>query len=252
MTNEDKVTETKVQGLISNANYNMKKQKLVLFINNRLVHSASIAKAIETVYAAYLPKHTHPFVYLSLLMPTRNVDVNVHPTKREVHFLNEEAVVEFVTQSLEQTLGNANASRVFYTLPLLDSVPHDSAVAPKNRTSPHKTPQKACQQINSIDNQHDQANTVADNNDADNDEQDQERKDGQNPNETTGHHANKSTQNTATMTTITTTKHDLHVEGKTHICIHIHDTHKQAGRQAGSSIFHLCLLQVIYMTFFFA
>ena len=36
------------------------------------------------MYGSYLPKHTHPFVYLSITMDPGTIDVNVHPTKREV------------------------------------------------------------------------------------------------------------------------------------------------------------------------
>ena len=62
----------------------MKKMVLLLFINHRLVESTSIKRAVEQAYAVYLPKQMHPFVYLSLEINPRNVDVNVHPTKREV------------------------------------------------------------------------------------------------------------------------------------------------------------------------
>lgn len=46
--------------------------------------SSAIKKVIDGVYANILPNNTHPFVYLSLEMPPEHLDVNVHPTKREV------------------------------------------------------------------------------------------------------------------------------------------------------------------------
>ncbi|GFY24499.1 DNA mismatch repair protein Mlh1 [Trichonephila clavipes] len=61
---EDKKLKFKAKGLISNANYSVKKCTFLLFINNRLVQSSQMRKAIESVYAAYLPKNMHPFLYL--------------------------------------------------------------------------------------------------------------------------------------------------------------------------------------------
>jgi DNA mismatch repair protein MLH1 len=48
------------------------------------VDSLAIRKTVEAVYAPILPNGTHPFIYLSIEMPPEHVDVNVHPTKREV------------------------------------------------------------------------------------------------------------------------------------------------------------------------
>lgn len=53
-------------GRISNANYSHRKAIYIFFINNRLVECPSIRKTIETVYSEILPRHTYPFVYLSI------------------------------------------------------------------------------------------------------------------------------------------------------------------------------------------
>ncbi|XP_073079735.1 DNA mismatch repair protein Mlh1 isoform X1 [Manis javanica] len=116
---EDKTLAFKMNGYISNANYSVKKCIFLLFINHRLVESSSLRKAIETVYAAYLPKNTHPFLYLSLEISPQNVDVNVHPTKHEVHFLHEDSILERVQRHIESRLLGANSSRMYFTQTLL-------------------------------------------------------------------------------------------------------------------------------------
>ena len=93
---EDKSLKFKINGYMTNANYNVKKMNFLLFINHRLVESTALKKAIEMVYGAYLPKGTYPFVYLSLEIAPENVDVNVHPTKHEVHFLHQDEIIEKV------------------------------------------------------------------------------------------------------------------------------------------------------------
>ncbi|XP_060678880.1 DNA mismatch repair protein Mlh1 isoform X2 [Hemiscyllium ocellatum] len=108
-----------MKGYISNANYSVKKCIFLLFINHRLVESTALRKAIETVYAAYLPKNTHPFLYLSLEILPQNVDVNVHPTKHEVHFLHEDSIIESVQQHIESKLLGSNSSRTYFTQTLL-------------------------------------------------------------------------------------------------------------------------------------
>lgn len=102
-----------LMGYVSNANYGTKKFTFILFINNRLVTCSSIKRAIDSVYSRYLPKNSFPFVYLSLHMPPQNIDVNVHPTKKEVQFLNEELIAELVSSVCERALAGANRSRVF-------------------------------------------------------------------------------------------------------------------------------------------
>lgn len=129
---EDKTLAFKMNGYISNANYSVKKCIFLLFINHRLVESAALKKAIEAVYAAYLPKNTHPFLYLSLEISPQNVDVNVHPTKHEVHFLHEESILERVQQHIESKLLGSNSSRMYFTQTLLPGLAGPSGEAVKS------------------------------------------------------------------------------------------------------------------------
>ncbi|XP_023331034.1 DNA mismatch repair protein Mlh1 isoform X2 [Eurytemora carolleeae] len=116
---EDSRYKFQVKGWVSNVNYSVKKMVFLLFINHRLVDSTALRKSIETVYASYLPKGMSPFIYLSLEIAACNVDVNVHPTKHEVFFLHQDAIIEKIQQGLEEKLLNSNASRTFYTQKLL-------------------------------------------------------------------------------------------------------------------------------------
>eukprot|EP00644_Phytophthora_capsici_P013599 jgi/Phyca11/117466/e_gw1.33.11.1 len=127
-----------VRGYISNANYHLKKSNFILFINDRLVECPPLKRACEYVYSLYLPKSTHPFIYLSMELPPRNIDVNVHPTKREVHFLHEEDIVDSISQAIEKRLKGSNESRSFSVQPIttmmgISSVKSDDISAKQRR-----------------------------------------------------------------------------------------------------------------------
>ncbi|XP_073722120.1 DNA mismatch repair protein Mlh1-like [Misgurnus anguillicaudatus] len=126
---EDQKLAFKLKGYISNANYSVKKCILILFINHRLVESSALKKSIETVYSAYLPKNTHPFLYLSLEIAPQNIDVNVHPTKHEVHFLHEDCIIESVQKHIESKLLGSNSSRTYFTQTLLPGLSASTSVA---------------------------------------------------------------------------------------------------------------------------
>ncbi|KAI0646384.1 DNA mismatch repair protein MutL [Trametes meyenii] len=97
----------------TNANYQAKKMTLLLFINHRLVESSRIKRALEAVYNGILAKGASPFIYLSLQIDPRSVDVNVHPTKKEVHFLNEDTIIERIADVVQEALIGQSQSRVF-------------------------------------------------------------------------------------------------------------------------------------------
>ncbi|VEU22867.1 DEKNAAC103958 [Brettanomyces naardenensis] len=103
-------------GYVTNSNYENKKSiRPVIFINNRLVACDPLRRAINQLYTTYLPKGHKPFIYLALEIDPKDVDVNVHPTKREVRFLNEEEIIERISSGIEAKLSSLDSSRKFLT-----------------------------------------------------------------------------------------------------------------------------------------
>jgi DNA mismatch repair protein MLH1 len=137
----------KAQGWISNANYSVKKTSFILFINHRAVESSAIKRAMEQMYATFLPKGGHPFVYLSLEIEPHRVDVNVHPTKREVNFLHEDEIIETLCDEARTSLGNIDTSRTFMTQTLLPNARIYASRTSGTATPPpahlHRTPGSA-------------------------------------------------------------------------------------------------------------
>lgn len=129
----------KAQGWATNANYSIKKTTLLLFINHRCVESSNIRKAIEQTYTAFLPKNGHPFVYLSLEIDPQRVDVNIHPTKREVNFLNEDEIIQAVCEHIRSKLAAVDTSRTFMTQTLLPGGPWTTS-APQRQQDVDATP----------------------------------------------------------------------------------------------------------------
>ncbi|XP_037075337.1 DNA mismatch repair protein Mlh1-like [Pollicipes pollicipes] len=119
VTLEEASLKLKVDGYVSNVNYSAKKFTMLLFINHRLVESTALRKALEQVYGAFLPRHAQPFVYLSLQLSPDTVDVNVHPTKNQVHFLHEDRIIELIQKKVDSVLLGTSAARTFYTQTLL-------------------------------------------------------------------------------------------------------------------------------------
>ncbi|MDJ0626307.1 MAG: DNA mismatch repair endonuclease MutL [Candidatus Caenarcaniphilales bacterium] len=80
------------------------KRAIISFVNNRVVKCEIIQKAIRAVYKGFLPSGKYPRIILSLTLPSNEVDVNVHPTKKEVRYIKPQIVYQLIQNSLEKHL----------------------------------------------------------------------------------------------------------------------------------------------------
>lgn len=74
------------------------------YINGRYVKSQMISKAIEDAYKDFTMQHKYPFTVLHLEVKGDLLDVNVHPTKMEVRFGNQQEVYNFLCEAIGKSL----------------------------------------------------------------------------------------------------------------------------------------------------
>jgi len=86
-----------------------------VFVNGRIVRDRTIAHAIQQAYAAATIKERSPEVHLFIELPPDRVDVNVHPTKAEVRFLDQGLVHEVLRRAVVDALGHATAPELVLT-----------------------------------------------------------------------------------------------------------------------------------------
>ncbi len=136
------------------------------YINGRYVKSGIINKAIEEAYKAYTMTHRYPFTAIHLSIPGEFIDVNVHPTKMEIRFRNNDEVYGAVYHSIKDMLAGK------------ELIPQVSLVEEKEEVKridnvPEPFEKKRLQEINTmvkskrstnVDNQIPKHTTVIDNN----------------------------------------------------------------------------------------
>ncbi|MBW0505434.1 hypothetical protein O181_045149 [Austropuccinia psidii MF-1] len=116
---KDKKLDYHVDAYFSSPNYNAKKPITMIFINNRLVDCSPLRKSLEITYAAIIPKGNYAFIYISIQIPPERVDPNVHPNKNEVHFLDQDEIIDKICDKLNVFLSGANSTRTYHVQTLL-------------------------------------------------------------------------------------------------------------------------------------
>ncbi|KAL6772457.1 MLH1 [Auxenochlorella protothecoides x Auxenochlorella symbiontica] len=109
----DDALSCQVEALVTSAGWSGKKTIFVLFINGRPVDCSPLQRALEAAISALLQRPTKPFLFLDITLPSHHVDVNVHPTKKEVAFLHQEDLIDAVREEVEAALLASDHTRTF-------------------------------------------------------------------------------------------------------------------------------------------
>ncbi|MEW6586401.1 MAG: DNA mismatch repair endonuclease MutL [Nitrospirota bacterium] len=120
------ISGIKLEAYISKGeNFRNSRSHQVIFINGRPVKDQSISSAMYKAYEGILPQGRHPIFFLFMEIDPAKVDVNVHPTKREVRFQDRESVYRFVLTSVREVIRKERGeyTKQFATPPAPDVPP---------------------------------------------------------------------------------------------------------------------------------
>ncbi|MHA1299723.1 MAG: DNA mismatch repair endonuclease MutL [Candidatus Helarchaeota archaeon] len=99
------VNEIEIHGFIGKPSiYKTTRDYQAIYVNNRYIKSNLISRAIEDAYGSLIPKKRFPIVIISIFINPELIDVNIHPTKREIRFLNENIVYQKVFSVISEKL----------------------------------------------------------------------------------------------------------------------------------------------------
>lgn len=76
----------------------------LFFVNKRYIKSKIISAAVEEAYKSFMMLHKYPFALLYFTIPSKDLDVNVHPAKTEIKFLNENELYNTVVEEIRSIL----------------------------------------------------------------------------------------------------------------------------------------------------
>ncbi len=94
------------------------RQSQFLFVNQRPVISMPLSFAVKNGFGQRLASDRFPIFFLHLSLPGKEVDVNVHPQKKEVRFQNEMELKTIVTEKISSLLAGKNTATYFFEEPL--------------------------------------------------------------------------------------------------------------------------------------
>jgi DNA mismatch repair protein MutL len=102
---EETEQDLKLIGLIGKPSLNRANRSYENFyINGRYIKSKILENAVEDAYNTLLPINKFPVVVLHIFIPANKIDVNVHPTKMEVRFKDEEEIYQFIYNGIHKNL----------------------------------------------------------------------------------------------------------------------------------------------------
>lgn len=94
-----------ISGFISNPIQNRSNRNYIsLFVNHRYIKSSKITKAVIEAYGQLIPLNRYPIVLINISVDSSLIDVNIHPTKQQIKFSEEDSLIALIDATIRSKL----------------------------------------------------------------------------------------------------------------------------------------------------
>jgi DNA mismatch repair protein MutL len=108
---EEETTIINLKGFIGKPQFAKKTRgEQFFFVNNRFIKDAYLNHAVNRAYQELLPEDNFPLYVLFIDIDPARIDVNVHPTKTEIKYLDEKSIYAILHSAVKRSLGRFNIS----------------------------------------------------------------------------------------------------------------------------------------------
>lgn len=133
---EAQTTKIKITGFIGKPEFAKKtKGEQYFFVNGRFIRHPYLNHAVQSAFEELIPDGAFPSYFIFFDVDPADIDVNIHPTKTEVNFLDARLIYSFLRSAVKQAFGKFSIS------PTLDfSTEQSINIPPPSENTPIKTP----------------------------------------------------------------------------------------------------------------
>ena len=106
---DEKTDIVTIQGFVAKPEFSKRKRgEQFFFVNDRFIKSSYLNHAVVNAFDGLLEQGAHPSYFLYLTVPANTIDINIHPTKTEIKFEDEQAIYAIMRACVKRSLGQYN------------------------------------------------------------------------------------------------------------------------------------------------
>ncbi|MBN2899310.1 MAG: DNA mismatch repair endonuclease MutL [Clostridia bacterium] len=99
----------KITGLLSAIHFTRGNRQLqIVFVNGRYIASKIVSESLELAYKGLVPLHRHPVCFLFIELDAKTIDVNIHPSKTEIKFHEENSIKQTLYTAIRKCINSYN------------------------------------------------------------------------------------------------------------------------------------------------